>query len=398
MTYSKTDRIKAMAIVSIFETSRPFGDYAAIAVLDDGAGVSYGVNQFTHRSGSLLEVAERYLELGGAVGKLVIEENLPLLRKKTARAINALARNERFKKALKAAAVTREMREAQEQIVHERYLRPAIEVCRDFGFVFPLSLAVVYDSVTHGSWEKIRDKVGFRVTPSDVMENVTRERVTLTDEKKWITEYARKRDAWLASIPRLAATRYRTRFFLNQIAISNWELRLPLRVQGVRLDEELIAEAAGRAMQGMDEDLIAQAAERATTPSAEAAATPPLKGGEPLGDKERDTSCLDRIQEKVDRVAAKYDQVEEIVTKMITRKDAAKSLWTTVVGAVSQTVWALFGLLAGVPREVWLVVAVIAAALMLLYLYRQIELGKIREKKFGVPSSNSELRSRTEIS
>ena len=52
-----------------------------------------------------------------------------------------------------------------------------------------------------------------------------------------------------------------------------------------------------------------------------------------------------------------------------------------MIGSVTQTFWALFGLFAGVPREVWLVVALIAAALMLMYLYRQIALGKIREKR-----------------
>jgi hypothetical protein len=45
----------------------------------------------------------------------------------------------------------------------------------------------------------------------------------------------------------------------------------------------------------------------------------------------------------------------------------------------------VFGLIVGVPREVWLVVAVIAALLMLMYLYRQIALGKIRERTLTNP-------------
>ncbi len=44
MTFTEIDKLKAVAIVNIFETSRPFGDYAAYAVLNDGAGVSYGIN------------------------------------------------------------------------------------------------------------------------------------------------------------------------------------------------------------------------------------------------------------------------------------------------------------------------------------------------------------------
>ena len=65
-----------------------------------------------------------------------------------------------------------------------------------------------------------------------------------------------------------------------------------------------------------------------------------------------------------------------IATTVTSRNDATKSLWTTVIGSLTQTFWALFGLVVGVPREVWLVVAIIAAALMLLYLYRKITLAK----------------------
>ncbi len=65
MAFNEIDKLKALAIVHIFETSRPFGEYAAYAVLNDGAGVSYGINQFTHRSGSLFEVIRNYLASGG---------------------------------------------------------------------------------------------------------------------------------------------------------------------------------------------------------------------------------------------------------------------------------------------------------------------------------------------
>jgi hypothetical protein len=91
-------------------------------------------------------------------------------------------------------------------------------------------------------------------------------------------------------------------------------------------------------------------------------------------------TCLDIVESHVSAAAAKYDQVERIATIIVTRNDAAKSLWTTVVGSLTQTLWALFGLFAGVPRDVWLVVALITSALMLMYLYRQIALGKIRER------------------
>jgi hypothetical protein len=86
------------------------------------------------------------------------------------------------------------------------------------------------------------------------------------------------------------------------------------------------------------------------------------------------------VEEKVDAAAAKYDQAERIVNTVVTRKDAAKSLWTTVVGTIWQTAWAVAGFLTGMPRGVWLMVAVIAGALTIGYLYRQIVLGRIRER------------------
>ena len=90
------DLLKALAIVNIFETGMPFGDFGAVAVLNDGAGVSYGINQFTHRSGSLAAVVERYLELGGTVGRYILENALPNLRQAEPVVVRAYTRDERF--------------------------------------------------------------------------------------------------------------------------------------------------------------------------------------------------------------------------------------------------------------------------------------------------------------
>ena len=79
-------------------------------------------------------------------------------------------------------------------------------------------------------------------------------------------------------------------------------------------------------------------------------------------------------------VTEKFDRVEETINGVVTRTDAAKSLWTTVVGTLWQAVWAAAGFVAGLPHEVWITVAIICGVLTLFYLYRQIALGKIREK------------------
>ena len=351
MTFTEKDQLIALSIVSIFETSKPIGDYAACVVLNDGAGVSYGICQFTHRSGSLAEVVERYLAAGGRVGATTLTLAMPWLQKRTPYAIKRLAASEQLKKALVAAAVTHEMKDAQHEVAFEKYLKPAIEFCEARGFTEPLSLAVVYDSIVHGSLDRIAQEV--RVTPLGVKSVRASKDATLTEEA-WITAYVRRRHIWLSNIARLKATTYRTKFFLDQIAIGNWELTLPLNVHGVRLSAFNVASA------------VAIPSSISTQPSADRSPTLPHS------DAGSTTTVLDAA-------ANTFDRVDNTITTVTTRTDRAKSLWTTVAGTTWQTAWAIFGWITGLPREVWIVVAVIVAMLVLLYLYRQIALGKLRE-------------------
>jgi len=417
--FDPTDLIKAISIIGAFETGKAFGRFSTVAVLDDGAGISYGFSQFTHRSGSLAVVLEKYLSLGGALGAEVIRSRMPVVRRTTKAAIDSLSDDRAFRNALRAAGITREMREAQLAVAIERYVQPAISECvRLGGFNTPLSLAVIYDSMIHGSWERLASKV--RVTPLGV--TIASKDATHTLEQEWITEYVHRRDQWLASVPRLAKTRYRTKFFLDQIARGNWELRLPLKPNGVAITQQTIdtlAQYLGgpRVPQtvstaGPDPQPSSQQQPQNNLDQPSQTPQPPARPSETTdeqtrreGDEEtqaegrpvinapeqaetravarvsngNQTSSLDQLESQVNAAAARYDQVERIATTITRRNDAAKSLWTTVVGSVTQTFWALFGLAAGIPREVWLVVAVIAALLMLMYLYRQITLGKIRE-------------------
>lgn len=231
MGFSEKAKLTALAIVHIFETSKPFGDYSAVAVLNDGAGVSYGTSQFTHRSGSLLKVLNRFHEICDQMGtgKLLVGYEKLLADRSTA-SILRLSSDERFKNGLRAAGKRAEMMRAQQEIAFECYLKPALEACEGSDFVLPLSLAVIYDSINHGSYERIRDRVNVPVPGNGSIQPIE-------FEKEWITRYVRKRDAWLESVPRLAVTDYRTDFFLAQIARGNWDLKLPLNVHGYQLTE-----------------------------------------------------------------------------------------------------------------------------------------------------------------
>lgn len=370
MSFTDFEKLRAIAIVNVFETGRPFGDYSALAVLNDGAGISYGISQFTHRSGTLAAVIARYLELGGQIGRPVLKEHLGLLRSASSVAIAIGSQNRQLKAVLRAAAVTREMRDAQHYVAYRRFLLPAVAACEGSGFTLPLSLAVVYDSINHGSWETIRDRVRVSPTSRDF-------------EKRWITAYVKARHEWLRSIPRLRPTAYRTSFFLAQIIAGNWHLELPLKVNGFALNAShfspnmigVTASAAGHQPNPSSfPNTQSEPSDSKRSASALPASTaPPPKTS---ADRERWTSTL---RKELTNAFEKYDRLESVVQRIVTRADSAKSLWTTVAGTAWQAFWAVVSFFIGLPREVWLAVAIIAAVLMIIYLYRQFALGRIRE-------------------
>lgn len=326
-----TDISKAKAIVNIFETGKPAGAYDALTVLNDGAGISYGIKQFTHRSGSLLQVVERYLATNAATGRETIESRLPVLKRKTKLAVAMLVGDKRFHLALKAAGATGEMRAAQDAIAGELYMAKALDECKALGLTLPLSLAVVYDSIVHGSWLSLSSHLG-----------------PVRDERRWITRYVELRHEWLKSMRRLRPTTYRTNFFRREIARGNWQLELPMYVHGYLLK---------------DTDLK-------LTPT-DPPDTPPGPNPESRDDQVA-APTLDTIEERVNAVADTVDQAERIVTTTATRTRKAKSLWATLAGTAWQVLWAIGGFFAGVPREVWLVVAIIAGILAALFIYRQL--------------------------
>ncbi|MEZ5422938.1 MAG: chitosanase [Pyrinomonadaceae bacterium] len=341
--FNEIDKQKALAILRIFETGRAKARYDALAVLDDGAGTSYGFFQFTHRSGALNAVVKKYLAAGGRIGRDVLESRLRTLARTTKPAIERLSHDAEFRKALIAAAASSEMREAQRAVAEKRYIAPAERVCRMNEFETPLSLAVVLDGLVHGSFGRIA-----RLVKGNA-------------EQELITDYLRRRDAWLRSSVRLRKTVYRTEFFLGEAAKGNWQLRLPVTVNGRKLTAEDLdddREAAGFPPKSLPETSKTEP----QTPATEIPAAEPRP------------SILATAE-------AAFDQVDDVVTGIATRTERARSLWATVAGTLWQTLWAIVAFVAGIPREIWIITAVAAAILTAIYLYRQHSVSKIRASK-----------------
>lgn len=239
MSFTEAAKLTALAIVKVFETGKPIGDYSAVAVLKDGAGISYGINQFTHKSGSLEFVLRRYKVLGGALPEgLAIA--WPVILNPTRSNISGLSLNPQVKAELRTLGKDPLMQRAQKEIAFEKYMRPSIEACEGSNFNYPLSLAVVYDSKNHGSYDKIRDRVQLELPASIKPEEF---------EREWITEYCKQRYKWLhSSRGVLKNTVNRPQTFLELIKKDNWNLDLPLDVklgQGrIRLNPSILTTSA----------------------------------------------------------------------------------------------------------------------------------------------------------
>lgn len=369
MPFSERAKTIALAIVKIFETSKPFGDYSAVAVLDDGAGISYGVNQFTHRSGSLWAVLSRFVEIGGDPPKVVLNA-LPDFSNKTD--ILGRSNDKQLRNALKDLGTDPLMQRAQREIAFENYLRPALEACEGSDFVLPLSLAVIYDSMNHGSYDKIRDRVQVNVPGNGSMKPEE-------FEKEWITAYVWERHAWLSSVARLKKTNYRTSFFKQQIEKDNWDLDLPLIVHGYRLTEQIVFPNSAAAQPSDHKQPVkpVNSADKQSTSVLETTASteqPPNTNGQ-----EVKIEVTPDGGTKIETSNAATTPKERIA---VVRKPPEKwfsRVWAKITAAVSgnvvfQWIWAQIEKIQtlSIPDAVWIIVSVTIAVGSLLWIVHEI--------------------------
>lgn len=226
--FTNKAKLTALSICHIFETGEALGEATTVAVLPDKAGISYGIPQATHKSGNLLDIVERYIASSDEVlYEPFLRKYIPALRKTDQRTVDATARDSELKRVLREVGDEPQMIKAQLANIDER-MGKAVRICAGSGFKTPMALAVVYDSLNHGSYDTVRDKVSGNLS-----------------EKSWIKAYCLARKNWLANHKRtiLHSTVYRPNFFLQQIAADNWDLNVPMKVHGFTLKASHLAEA-----------------------------------------------------------------------------------------------------------------------------------------------------------
>jgi chitosanase len=214
-------------ILCIFETGHPrsLAAYSTVALLPDGAGISYGMHQSTDRADTLDDLLWRYLDKKGKLAFALRPFMDELGKDETALADpkNPPPWVKQLMDLLVQAGADPVMQRAQDEMFDERYWEPAFRQAMSMGLKLPLSYCVVYDSYIHGPFSTVR-KLFPNVPPSRG-----------GDEKEWTTAYVNSRYQWLATHPKkiLHNTVYRMDTFIQLINSDNWKLVPSINVRGV---------------------------------------------------------------------------------------------------------------------------------------------------------------------
>lgn len=200
---------KISDIIECFENGKANAYGGLVSIKGDTGGLSGGELMASLSSGNLGKLCRLYQQNGGTK----IPEGLIQLAEAKDPSLNTSAE---FRAAWKEAAKDPLMWETQDEFFYQNFELPGEHWCKTYGFVTPLSIAVVMDSNIHG---------GFAV----VMKRV---KLPVMEEKAWITEYIKQRRDWLANHknPALHTTVYRMDTFLELVQKDNWNLEGPINV------------------------------------------------------------------------------------------------------------------------------------------------------------------------
>lgn len=210
-------------VLSVAETDKPEWNPSEVFKYNDGPNktpqwtLSIG---FTEMGGNLKPVIERYIEHGGTLA-VQFAPYLAVMGKKH-------IPDPKLKELLQQAGKEDAMVQAQKELFDEKYLGPAFEWAKRFGFTKPLSFLVIADSFLHSG-----SMLGFLMAKFP-----DKKPVDGGDEDAWIKAYLKARREWLAghSNTILRGTVYRADCYLAEIARDNWLLgTAPINMHGTKV-------------------------------------------------------------------------------------------------------------------------------------------------------------------
>jgi chitosanase len=209
------------AIVNIFETGSPQGNYSSVTVAKNDPGhLTYGRSQTTLASEGLYQLIRMYCNSPTAQFKTDLEPYLTDLQNRDV----SLDLDKTLHGILKKAGNDPVMQKVQDEFFDKNYWMPALKIAESAGIKSALGIAVVYDSKIHGSWTRIFNRT-----------NKEHGDLKTIGEKKWIAFYVEERREWIRTHLNklLQKTVYRMDTFRELIKSENWDLKLPIKVRGV---------------------------------------------------------------------------------------------------------------------------------------------------------------------
>ena len=182
-----TQKRTAWAIVNIFETGLPLGDYGMVTLLPGDSGhLTYGRSQTTLGSGNLALLLHDYCQSGGAFAAELVPWLDDVDRKDL-----SLDDSSEFRRLLHSAGDDPVMQHVQDIFFERVYWQPAVERAQRLNLQLALSTTVVYDGTVHGSVARICASTNKKLGTTGVSESV--------DEHAWTAAYVAERRAWLGS-------------------------------------------------------------------------------------------------------------------------------------------------------------------------------------------------------
>jgi len=218
------------AVVSVLETGKlpSPAAYGTVAILADGAGLSYGKHQATAASTLPALLAEYDRRNGLYAGR--IRPYLPLLASTCSLTSESQASEavQILIAVLRAAGADPVMQQVQDDLFDREYWIPATTYASNIGLCTALSHLCVYDLAIQSGPTRI-DKLRpmFPAAPPS----------RGGDEAEWTRQLVRARREWLAGHPTEAVRRsvYRCDQLLGLITAGKWHLTRPFVVLGVRI-------------------------------------------------------------------------------------------------------------------------------------------------------------------
>ncbi|HXZ20364.1 MAG TPA: chitosanase [Candidatus Acidoferrales bacterium] len=233
----------AQAIVNVFETGEPTGNYGEVTFRKDDVGcLTFGRSQTTLASGGLALLIAQYCSSPLATGATELRSYLTRLEARD----RSLDSDAKFTALLKRAGADPAMRPIEDDFFDRAYWNPAVRAAESLAVESALGTAVVYDSFIHGAWARLRDSTLARLglparasLPAIAAAPASDTGSTHVGERTWIGKYLTLRREWLAnhSNPLLRRAVYRMDTFLALTGASNWDLALPLQAHGATISE-----------------------------------------------------------------------------------------------------------------------------------------------------------------